>query len=613
MMNEDYIRRLNFIKIVIFIFLAVLFSRLFYLQIIRGKYYDEKAKENMILQFVIRAPRGIIYDRLGRVLVKNEPSFNAYMIPDEMVNYPKTAKAVARALKLKENRIYDLIRKNNYDKSRTIKIKSNMSKEELFAFEEIKRDYPGMYIYEEPIREYLYKNACSHLMGFVGEVNEEEYKRLKPLGYKLGDLVGKQGLEKKYEKYLRGSDGAKLMQVDSTGRIVKPLGEVLPKAGDNLFLNIDLDLQLKAHKSVVNKINSLKARGIYNVGAAALCLDAKTGAVLALVSYPDYDANLFVKGMTQKQYKALILDNFFPLLNRVTSTAFPCASTFKIVTGTAALEENLVKKDTLLNCPGYYNVGEVRFNCFKRAGHANINFLEAIAHSCDVVFYRLGLAAGLPKILKYAENYGLGSLTGIDLDEEIKGLLPDQSWKKENLSEDWYPGDTVNLSIGQGYLQTTPLQVAYMTSVLANDGERLKPFIVNKITSCDANLVKEFTPQKTSENFFPAKKENYEIIKEGMGLVTSIGTASGLTIKGFKIAGKTGTVENLPTEINPYGRNHAWFTCFAPCDADKSPEIIVTVFFEQSGDFGGDVAAPVAYDIVKCYYEKYHKKGVRYK
>ncbi|MFH1454320.1 MAG: penicillin-binding protein 2 [Armatimonadota bacterium] len=605
--QQDYNKRLKYFKIILFAALIVLFARLVYLQVIKGSYYSQRAKDNMILQMPIKAPRGIIYDREGRVLVKNKPSFDVYIIPDQMVNYSATIKELSKFLKVKEKEIYRLIKENNYDKSRAIKIKDNITKLQLFKLEESKDKYPGIYIHVEPIREYVNKDAGSHILGFVGEVDEEELAKLKAYGYKPGDLIGKQGLEKQYEECLRGKDGAKLMLVDSSGRIVKSLGQRPPVPGNNLYLNIDADIQNCAYKSVKKTINSLKASGVYDVGASAVCIDARTGKVLAMVSWPDYDPNLFIKGMSHKQYKELILENFHPLLNRNVSTSFPCASTFKIVTSTAALENNLVEKDTVLYCPGYYNVGNIRFNCFQKAGHGSINFLEAIAYSCDVVFYRLGEKLGVDKILKYADAYGLGSLTGIDLSEEIKGLLPDEKWKEKTLGEKWYPGDTVNLSIGQGFLQVTPIQVSQMTQKLANRGKSFKPFIAQKITDPEDKTIKEFL---ISENTGTSdiKNETFEIIKEGMSMVTEKGTAAGLNIKEFKIAGKTGTVENLSTQINPYGRNHTWFTCFAPYDKNTPPEIVVTVFFEQSGRFGGDIAAPVAYDIAKCYYEKYHKK-----
>lgn len=609
MEKENHIKKLNNFKIIVLICLFLLFLRLVYLQVARGAYYGKKAEENMLLQIPIRAPRGIIYDKEGKPLVRNIPSFNVYIVPDQMINYGRTVSVISSILKIDKKNIYSKIKSNSYDKSRSIKIKDNISKQQMFRLEELRKKLPGVYIYMEPIREYMYKSMGSHMFGYISEVNEDEYKRLKNSGYELGDLIGKQGIEKQYESCLRGKNGAQLMQVDSSGMVIKHMGQVRPVNGNNLYLNIDLDLQSAAYKSVLNKINYLKRIGVHNVGASAICMDAKDGKILAFISYPDYDPNIFIKGMTEKQYKTLILDNFFPLLNRGVSTAFPCASIFKIVTSTAALAEGLVKENSILNCPGYYNLGEFTFHCFNRSGHGSINFLEAIAYSCDVVFYYLGEKLGIDKILKYAKNYGLGSPTGIDLDEEIHGLLPDSKWKMKAVGAQWYPGDTINMSIGQGYLQVTPVQVLSMTQMLANNGKRVKPFIAQKIESSEGNIIREFYAMDEPKPEIEINNDIYKIVKKGMGLVTEKGTAFGLNIKEFKIAGKTGTVENSLTQSNPYGRNHTWFTCFAPYDENKSPKIVVIVFFEQSGGFGGSIAAPVAYDIVKCYYDKYYRKA----
>ncbi|MBI2251661.1 MAG: penicillin-binding protein 2 [Armatimonadetes bacterium] len=550
-------RKLFFLKFLIIILFILLSGRLFFIQIIKGDYYQNQAQLNMLHKIPLTAPRGIIYDRNLKILAANSPSFSLFLYPLEVENISFLINKLTSLINLNQKQVKKILKQ--FVKAEIIKIKDNLDFKSSIKLSEFMGDLPGLHLQVQPLRVYVYNNLAAHTLGYLGEMNLEELK-LNPRSF-LGEQIGKLGIEEYYDSYLRGESGAQIMQVDVSGKIVANLREEEPKQGDNLFLTIDLELQKICEKALKEKLRELKEHGINSAGVI-IVLDAKSGEILALSSLPSFNPNLFVKGISNKEYQDLIQNNFYPLLNRAISAAFPCGSTFKLITASSALQEGICKADSFFYCKGVYYLGNSPFNCFVRGGHGNISFEDAIAKSCDVVFYQLGEKLGINKMEYYARAFGLGEKTGIDLRGEISGLFPNEIWKEKQIKEKWYPGDTVNTAIGQGYLEVTPLQLALITQSVANGGYLYKPFLVKKIINFQGRKVLENYPVLIRK--IPVDEKYLKIIKKGMRGAVIYGTAAALNQSGVEIAGKTGTVENFPASGNPYGRNHTWFTCFAP-------------------------------------------------
>lgn len=601
MKDKNFEKKIKILEVVIYICILVILARLIYMQIIKGSFYEKEALLNASRVVPIEAPRGLILARSGEILTRNSSKFSVYLVPDRMRGVSHLADKLSIILNIPRGDILKLIKEKERNIFGAIKIKDHLSLNEVARIEEIKDSLNGVYIQAEPLRVYL-ENISGHLLGYIGEIDQDQLIQLKEKGYKIGDYIGKQGLERSYDIFLRGQPGKKIVQVDAYGNINSILKETAPVAGLNLYLTIDAKLQKKAIRLLSDKLEILRAGGINKTAAALVALNPNNGEVLALVSLPGYDPNKFIRGMSQKEYKRFIEEKFYPMLNRAVSSAFPPASTFKLVTGMAALEEGLAGEETEFYCPGAFRISGRDFHCFQLSGHGKIKFIDAIAKSCDVAFYKLGYNLTVEKLLKYSEILGLGKMTGIDLIEEANGFLPSPQWKEKAVKEPWYVGDTVNLAIGQGYMLATPIQIAVLTSIIANGGYFYKPFIVKRIISSNGQIKKNNSPVLEKKIEFSA--ENFRIFKEGMRKAVTGGTALLANIKEVEVAGKTGTAENALTPINPRGLNHTWFTCFAPY---KNPEIVVTVFFEQSGGFGGEICASVAAQFLSEYFKKKEK------
>ncbi|MGC9064574.1 MAG: penicillin-binding protein 2, partial [bacterium] len=385
------------------------------------------------------------------------------------------------------------------------------------------------------------------------------------------------GIEKEYQKELMGIPGGQQVEVDAMGRPIKVLGMLSPTPGATIVTTIDLSLQELAERS-------LEKGGL---PGAIVVMNPNNGEILAMASYPEFDPNKFARGITIEEWNELLSPRR-PLVNRAISSAYPPGSTFKIVTALAALRENVASKDSVFYCPGYIMIGNRKFKDW--TAHGRIDFLDAIAESCDVTFYTLGLKLGAETLAKYARMLGLGRPTEVDLPGEIAGLIPDPSWKKDH----WYVGDTANMAIGQGYVQVTPIQMAVMVSAIANGGKVYRPRIVSEIIKQDGSKVVQ--PVTVANDLSRFKKE-ISIIKEGMEMVVEKGTGTPARLSGIKVAGKTGTAENLPTRDNPKGKAHAWFIAYAPAD---DPKIAVSVIVEQ-GEHGSSTAAPIAAELIDYY------------
>lgn len=601
--------RLKTVRLIIVIILFLLVLRAGQLQLISGDYYYDLSEGNRISLRPINAPRGKIIDKNGNIIVSNNLSYNLYLLPNELPPGLQVKEVIVRLGEITDFDISSLQKKYNENKNiynSSLLLKRNISSKNMVRIEENGEKLPGLIIKDSFMRQYLYDETGAHVMGYIGQINAEMLKKFNEAGYDYsgGDIVGMTGLEKEYERYLKGDDGIEQIEVNSMGNKIKTIGIRVPEPGNNLILNLDINLQEKVKELLLKKFYELRQEAKNDeeltspTGASAVVLDANNGAVRAMTSIPAFDPNLFSGGIRQKDYTKLQNSLFDPLLNRNTMAAVPPGSIFKLVTGTAAIKYLNVNAETEFvdrNGKFYVPNWSKPFRNWYPIGEGRLNFTKAIARSNNIVFYKLGYRLykeyGGEVLVKTARHYGLGEKTGIDLPNEKAGLVPDREWKKKKFGEGWYPGDSVNLSIGQGGLLTTPLQLAVMVSSIANDGIIYQPQLVDKITDSDENIVKDIESVARKKLSFDNK--TYDILKEGMKEVANADYGTASSIFGdfpVKIAGKTGTAETGKS-------NHGWFAGFAPAD---NPEIVVVIFIENGNSSSN--ALPVAKEVFKEYF-----------
>ncbi len=578
---DGFNRRLRVLGILMVLVIAVLIGRAGYLQIYEGEYYAGLADGNRIRIIPAVAPRGTFYDRNGQLLVTNRPGFTVSLLP---LTSPIKEEVIERLSALVHVPVEDIKAKiaghSGFD---PIRIKADVTPDIVSIIEEQKELYPGVMIENTPIRDYVLKQEGAHTFGYVSEINDEELKEKKADGYKSGDIIGKFGLEKIYDTYVRGEDGGDQVEVDVSGKPVKRLGRKVPVPGDDLVLTIDKDLQTAAEKAVDDRLAAIHASA-----AAAVVMNPQTGEILAMVSRPAFDPNLFAHGISSKDWAKLNNNPFHPMDNKTISGEYPPGSTFKIVTGTAALTEGKVAPEEKIFDSGHHWI--IPKGNAEGEALGWINFQEALAHSDNVYFYEMGNRLGIDLLEKYARMFGLGQRTGIDLPYEAKGLVANREYKKKNFEDgDWYLSETFDAAIGQGFNLVTPLQAAMVMGEIAADGKRYKPHLVSRIQTQDGDVIKEFQPELLSELQVPANV--IKLVQEGLHDVTKFGTAAS-TFRGFPvdIAGKTGTAENSQ------GRDHGWFVAYGPFD---NPNIVVAVIVEQGG-FGSQSAVPIGREILEA-------------
>ncbi len=576
-------------SVVIFLFLFILLVRLFQLQIIQGANYRKVSEENRTQIIFNQAPRGDIFDRNGKLLVSNHPSFTLTFTPDffpESKSLSKTASSLSRILKVDSSLILQKLERARLYPFKSSRIKTNIKREIAFYISERNLEFPGFNIHTEPIRNYLYDGLASHVIGYVGEISKQQILLLQQERYKLGDLIGKAGIERIYDTYLRGKDGGTSIEVSAAGKQVRILKSVESMRGNDIVLTIDSELQRIAEEAFSGYEGSI------------VIMEPNSGDILALVSNPGFNPNMFLGSLTRRQLNYLLRSNKKPLFNRSVQAQYAPGSVFKIITVIAALEEGVVSAKDKFVCEGEYKVGKQEriFRCWKKEGHGKVNMIDAIAKSCDIYFYQLGLLLGVGNLPRYAREFGLGKITGVDLLGEKAGIVPDRAWKKKVLGEGWWDGDTLNMAIGQGYLWVTPLQMANLLSTVANEGNLFSPRLVKKIVSRKGELIKEFKPQLMKK--IDLKPDTWELLNKGLRRTITKGTGQAAYISKLSIAGKTGTSQN------PQGEDHAWFAGFCPLN---KPELAFVVFVEHGGH-GGVVAAPIAREILVRYYGLKEKK-----
>lgn len=551
--------------------LMIIILRLFYLQVYHGDLYKDLAQRNYLRSMILPAPRGLIYDRNGIVLAENKITYSLYLIPPYKLDMDKV-KNLAKIVGLKPQEIVKLYSKLSPFYPAYL-LKRNLSPKEIIALELNREKLPSFAINIEFERTYPYKEIASHILGYMGEVSKEELKN-EDLDYSLGEKSGKSGLEATYEKILRGKKGFRGVALYASNEKKVITGQKDPIPGKSIVLSLDIKLQEVAEEALGEE------KGVVIVS------NPWTGEILTLVSHPSFDPNKFIEGFSKEEWENLIKNPDNPLNNRAISSLYPPGSIFKLIVALAALEEGQISPKENFFCPGEFRMGKYSFKCWKKGGHGKIDFIDGIAQSCNVVFFNIGLRIGVDKIVEYAKRFLLDSKTGIDLPGEINGFIPSQNWKREKLKEPWYPGDTLNLSIGQGFILVTPLEIHQMMSIIATEGYLYKPRIVSKVI--DVNGIEESIEPEIIYKL-TLKKESWNILKEGMKKVIEEGTGVATRIQGISISGKTGTAEN------PHGESHAWFSAFFPSD---NPHYVITVFVEH-GKSGGGKAAPIAKKIIE--------------
>ncbi len=590
---------LVYVNIVIIVVFSLIFSRLWHLQIINGEYFKNLSENNRIRIQEIAAPRGILYDHQGIPLVDSFPSFDVSVFRQDIPDMQALIPALSRALSADPEKLRaKLDATKGSSPFQPMKLKTDITREELAMVETRRLDLPGIMVDVVIRRNYPYGNLASHLIGHLGEINQEELEREEFTNHKIGYLVGKYGIEQKFELDLMGENGGRQIEVNALGRKKRILENLEPNPGNNLFLTLDLELQKVVEEGMAGK------RG------AVVVMDPQSGDILALTSKPDFDPNLFARGISPENWKALVRNPAHPLQNRALQGQYPPGSVFKIITAIAGLEEKVITPETTFQCSGSLPYGNREYHCWKSEGHGRIGLRQAIVESCDVYHYQLGLRLGPDRIAKYALALGLGQLTGFPLSNEKSGLVPTSTWKMKRFGIPWQGGETLSTAIGQGYNLVTPLQIATTVSALANGGKLYQPRIVQSIRAPYGEMIREFPPVVTRN--IHVSPETLEFIREALwGVVNSPGGTGGRArVEGFDVAGKTGTAqviqrrEGRSEHLPPEQQDHAWFVCFAPA---HQPQITVVALIEHGGH-GGAVAAPVARKVLENFYKR--TKGV---
>ena len=594
--NRIFLSRVVAAFVLIILLIAGLVVRLVYLQIVGHEHYATLSKDNRIKIAPLPPTRGIIYDRHGRMLAQNVPTYSLELIPEQIENLDDTLLKLQQLLAISDEKIdlFQKLRKRNKSFT-TTPLLQNLSEEEVAKFAVVRPYFPGVDVYARLVRYYPYADLAAHVVGYVGRINEQELKTLPVAEYRGTDFIGKNGIEKSYENQLHGTAGYAEIETNAQARAVNTVSTTEPIAGANIYLTLDIDLQKIAYDAL----------GEYN--GAVVAIDVKTGGVLVFASHPGFDPNPFVSGISGKEYKALQDSPDQPLYNRALRGQYPPGSTVKPFLGLAGLEYGVTDFGHRLFCPGYYRLPNVehKYRDWKKWGHGTVDMNEAITQSCDVYFYDLAMALGIDKMHEFLNKFGFGKRTGIDLFGEVDGLLPSKEWKKANRNQAWYPGETLITGIGQGYMQATPLQLAKAVATLANHGKIITPHLVQQIINEDYADSVELLPDEV----IPLKPQNVENIIQAMTNVVhgARGTAGKLDkAVGYQIAGKTGTAQVFTIKqeekynedaIDFKMRDHALFISFAPV---HDPQIAVAVIAEHGGH-GGSVAAPIAGEVIDAY------------
>ncbi|MGE4403203.1 MAG: penicillin-binding protein 2 [Desulfobulbus sp.] len=603
---SGYKKKALYSCVLLIFFFAIIITRLWFLQIQQGSAFGDLADNNRVRSIEIAAPRGNIYDRKGRELVTNRPSFNVVWMRENNKIDDEWLKNLTQILHQDPSILLEKIRKMaNTPGHLPVRLAEDIDWETVARIENNRMYLPEIKIEVVPLRIYHYGNLASHLIGYMGEINKPELDKTESNPeskgrYRGGDLIGKMGLERLREVDLRGEKGHHNVEVNALGFEQQNLKGDEPLPGNDIKLTLDLELQKIAEEEMSTK----------NQSGAVVAMEATTGRILVAASAPELDLGEFVGGISHKAWQEMLNNPLHPLINKLIQGQYPPGSTYKPVTAFAGLAEGVITPDTSVFCPGFYRFGNRVYRCWKHSGHGTVSLKRALSESCDVYFYQVGQRLGVDRLARYAKLFGLGAKTGVEMEHEKPGIVPSTDWKKKRYGVKWHEGETLSVAIGQGYDLTTPLQIALMTSVIANGGTLYKPTVVEEVTDPDGKLVSSFKPEIISR--ISGQGRNLKLVREGMVEAVNgrhgTGRAAQVEAHGIIVGGKTGTAQvvrlaqykhlkeaNIPYEY----RDHAWFTCFAPA---INPEIVVSVLVEH-GLHGGSASAPIAAKILNKYFE----------
>ncbi len=581
------------------IFLLLL-MRLWYLQVISYDDLQARSVRNRTRVLALDAPRGPIFDRQGELLVDNRPAFQISVMRQDVDDRSRLFEKLAPLLEVEISALELRWQAGKrFPKYRPVPLVEDVSREIVERVQEHGVDLPGVLTEVRPVRDYLDQGSAAHLIGYLGEVTETELHDDESNLYRIGDYIGKTAIEKNFEKYLQGSKGQRLVEVDVKGKLLRQLQVKPSQPGNKIYLTIDRELQRAANDAFGSQ------------SGAAVALDVNNGDILAMVSRPTFNPAMFVSGIGGDQWRALVGDDRHPLQNKVIAGQYPPASTFKIVVALAALREGIIGTKRTVECKGDFVIGGSRYRCWKKKGHGHTDLTKALRESCDVWFYQVGLELGIDKLEAAAKEFGLGAPVGYPLPGERAGLMPSQEWKRRRYNEPWYAGETVIASIGQGFVLATPMQLAVMMAAVANNGQVLKPQVIKQIEDWDGNLLLQPEPEVVRTIDYAPRV--WQAVRDGLVEVVNApkGTGQAARLDDVVVAGKTGTSQvvrrksDAEEELDEDGetlyrfRPHALFVAYAPAE---KPEIAIAVVVEH-GQSGGRAAGPIAREIIKRYME----------
>ena len=556
----------------------VLLLRLWDLQILEGGHYFTLSTNNHLRLRPVEAPRGFILDRHGKILVENRPTFDLYATPEDVTNPAEVSGVLAKILGSTPDEIQAEIAEGRTRPYQPLLLRKDLDEPTMVAVEERQLDLPGISLRIRPIRSYPSGGMAANLLGYVSEVNQAELQREDFQDFRPGESLGQSGVERRYDGFIRGLDGGEEIEVDARGRALRIMSRIEPHSGDNIYLTIDKRIQEAAETAFAGK------------KGAVIAMNPATGEILAMVSRPSYDPNLFAQRLTGEEWQKLANDATHPMSNRAFQAQYPPGSIFKLMVTIAGLESGALTPETKFNCPEHFYLGTAKFDDWKKGGFGVLDLKSAITHSANVYFYQAGLRVGIDPIVRTAKAFGLGEPPGLGLGDEVKGNLPNPQPRRGG-QPGWTPGNTVISSIGQGPVVTSPMQLLIMVSAIANGGTIYRPWVVKKVVSLAGEVLEEYEPQAVRH--VPVKPETLTFVQQAMLSVVEGGTGAKAKVPGVLIAGKTGTaqvVKKGDEKGHATLKDHGWFVSFAPVD---NPRIAVVVLVENGG-FGGQVAAPVA-------------------
>lgn len=556
----------------------VLLLRLWYLQILEGGYYFALSTNNHLRLRPVEAPRGFILDRHGEILVENRPTFDLYATPEDVTNPVEVSGVLAEILGITPAEIASKLAEGSLRPYQPLLLRKDLSEPMMVAVEERQLDLPGISLQIRPIRAYPSGGIAATLLGYVSEVNQAELEREDFQDFRPGESLGQAGVERRFDGFIRGLDGGEQIEVDARGRALRLVSRIEPRSGANIYLTLDKRIQEAAEKAFAGK------------KGAVVAMNPTTGEILAMVSRPSYDPNLFAQRLTGEEWQKLATDPTHPMQNRAFQAQYPPGSIFKLMVTIAGLESGALTPETKFNCPEHFYLGNAKFDDWKKGGFGTLDLKSAITHSANVYFYQAGLKVGIEPIVHTAKAFGLGEPPGLGLGDEAKGNLPNPQPKRRGQPA-WTPGNTVISSIGQGPVVTSPMQLLDMVAAIANGGTIYRPYVVRKIVSLTGDVLEEYEPEAVRR--VPVKPETLAFVRQAMLSVVENGTGAKAKVPGILIAGKTGTaqvVKKGEEKRQADLKDHGWFVSFAPVD---NPQIAVVVLVENGG-FGGQVAAPVA-------------------